>query len=154
MAKNYWLFKSEPDVYSIEDLRRDKSTFWEGVRNYQARNFLRDRVQPGDGVLFYHSRVEPMAVVGVAEVTKGGYPDPTQFDEKSKYFDPKSTRENPRWFVVDIAFGRFFKRPVPLHELKKRDDLSNMVLVNRSRLSVQPVKAQEWKIITKLGAEP
>ncbi|MHC4959167.1 MAG: EVE domain-containing protein [Planctomycetota bacterium] len=151
MAKRYWLFKSEPDVYSLADLKRDKKTYWEGVRNYQARNFLRDDIKPGDEVLYYHSRVKPMAVVGTAKVTKGGYPDPEQFVRGSKYYDAASKKDDPRWFVVEIAYASEFKTPVTLDEIKTIAACKDMVLINRSRLSVQPVTAGEFKAITKRG---
>ncbi len=153
MAKRYWLLKSEPNVFSIDDLKKSpkRTTEWEGVRNYQARNLLRDEIQVGDEVLFYHSRVEPMAVVGTATVVRAGYPDDTQFDPRSKYYDPKATRENPRWYRIDIRFETQFERPVTLEEMKRIPALKNMVLLNRSRLSVQPVRPSEWKAILKRG---
>ena len=153
MPKRYWLFKSEPDVYSLANLKRDKKTFWDGVRNYQARNSLRDDIQVGDEVLYYHSRHKPMSVVGTARVTRAGYPDPTQFDKKSKYYDEKATREKPRWFVVDIEFATEFKTPVTLDEMKEMPALKDMVLLNRSRLSVQPVRAAEFKAIVRKGGK-
>ena len=109
MAKQYWLMKSEPNVYSIDDLKRDKKTYWEGVRNYQARNFMRDKMKPGDQVFFYHSNAEPPGIAGVAEIASQGYPDPSAFDKKQKYFDPKSDRKKPTWYVVDLKFVRKFK---------------------------------------------
>ena len=151
MAKRYWLFKSEPGVYPLDRLRKDKRTYWDGVRNYQARNFLRDDIRPGDEVLFYHSRDKPMCVVGTAKVTKGGYPDPTQFEKKSRYYDEKATRETPRWFVVEIAFVSEFENPVTLDDMKRMPALEEMVLLNRSRLSVQPVRPAEFKAIVKRG---
>lgn len=151
MAKRYWLFKSEPGVYPLARLRKDQKTYWDGVRNYQARNLLRDDIRPGDEVLFYHSREKPMCVVGTARVTRGGYPDPTQFDKRSRYHDPKSTEDSPRWFVVEIAFVSEFARPVTLDEMKKMPALEEMVLLGRSRLSVQPVRAAEFKAIVKRG---
>ena len=153
MPQRYWLFKSEPDVFSIQDLKKSpkRTTLWEGVRNYQARNLLRDEVRAGDGVLFYHSRVEPMAVAGTAPVVRAGYPDPMQFDPKAKYHDPKSTKENPRWYAVDIRFDREFVRPVTLKEMREMPALARMVLLHRSRLSIQPVRAAEWKAILKRG---
>lgn len=153
MAKQYWLFKSEPDVYSFDDLKREGSCYWDGVRNYQARNFLRDTIEVGDGVFFYHSRVKPMAIVGCAEVVKAGYPDHTQFIKNTKYFDPKSDPENPRWYMVDIAYKHAFRTPMTLDALKEVEGIENMVLINRSRLSIQPVQPQEWKIINKLGGK-
>jgi predicted RNA-binding protein with PUA-like domain len=152
MPRNYWLFKSEPDVYPIEALARDGSTFWDGIRNYQARNTLRDDVAVGDGVLFYHSRVAPMAVVGTAKVTRAGYPDPTQFDPKSKYFDDKATKENPRWFVVDIELDGIFAQPVTLAEMREMKALEGMELLRKgSRLSIQPVRKREWDAIVRRG---
>jgi predicted RNA-binding protein with PUA-like domain len=147
---NYWLMKSEPDVYSIEDLARDGSTHWEGVRNYSARNHMR-KMAKGDTVLFYHSNAKPPGVVGIARVVKTAYPDPDQWNEKSKYFDPKSTRDNPRWSMVDVEFVEQFPQLVPLDLIKQTKGLENMVLVKRSRLSVQPVTAQEYAIVKRLG---
>ncbi len=150
----HWLMKSEPDVFSIDDLARAKkqTTGWDGVRNYQARNLLRDEIAAGDGVLYYHSSVDPPAVVGLARVVKAGYPDPTQFDPKSDYHDPDSQPDAPRWFSVDIAFDRKLPRPVTLPELRADPALGDMVLLRRgSRLSVQPVTAAEWKRIVALG---
>ncbi len=152
--KRYWLVKSEPDVYPLSQLRKDGSIGWTGVRNYQARNTMRDLMKLGDGVLFYHSNVAPMAVVGVARVSREGHPDPEQFDPKSEYFDPKSKRENPTWIMVDIEYVKEFNRPVTLDELKSTPGLEKMVLTQRgSRLSVQPVTGEEWKIVLKLGGE-
>jgi predicted RNA-binding protein with PUA-like domain len=146
MAKQYWLFKSEPAVYSIADLKKDRKTMWEGVRNYSARNFLR-QAQKGDGVLFYHSQTKEVA--GLAEVVKEAYPDPTQFEKKSKYFDAKSNKEDPRWSVVDVKFVEAFDDPPTLDELKQMATLKEMVLLRRGRLSVQPVTAREWNAIVK-----
>jgi predicted RNA-binding protein with PUA-like domain len=146
--------KSEPDVFSIEDLAKAKSqtTGWDGVRNYQARNLLRDEIAVGDGVLFYHSSVDPPAVAGLARVVRAGYPDPTQFDPKSDYYDKDSPRDAPRWFSVDIAFDRKLTRPVTLPELRGEAALADMVLLRRgSRLSVQPVTPAEWKRIVAMG---
>jgi predicted RNA-binding protein with PUA-like domain len=144
--------KSEADVYSIDDLKKDKKTMWDGVRNYQARNNMKE-MKVGDRVLYYHSRQKPSAVVGLAKVVKAAYPDPTQFDPKNKYFDPKSDEENPRWELVDVAFERKFENPVSLHEIKDDAKLSDMVLVNNSRLSVQPVKKAEFERVLKLAGE-
>lgn len=153
MPRRYWLMKSEPETFSIDDLRRapKQTTFWDGVRNYQARNLLRDELQPGDGVLFYHSNADPPAVVGTAEVASAARPDPTQFDAKDDHHDPDSPRDAPRWFGVDVRFASKFARPVSLDEIKATPALRDMVLVKRSRLSVQPVTAAEWKAIVKLG---
>lgn len=150
---NYWLFKSEPDEYSIWDLagERGQTGRWDGIRNFQARNFLRDRVQEGDGVLFYHSACKVPAVVGIAEVVRTAYPDPAQIDPDSKYFDPKASGDKPRWYCVDIRWQSEFARPVPLAEIKQHPDLSGMVLVKQGRLSIQPVTEKEWKTILRLG---
>jgi len=154
-AKQYWLFKSEPDVFSIDDLRKapKKTTYWDGVRNYQARNLLRDDIQVGDEVLYYHSRIEPIGVAGVAKVTRAGYPDPTQFDAKSKYFDAKNDPENPRWFCVDVTWVRTFDEVIPLSTLKTRKALADMMVVQRgARLSVQPVKRGEFQAVLRMSA--
>lgn len=149
---NHWLMKSEPNVYSIDDLKRDKTTYWEGVRNYQARNFLRDSIKKGDKVFFYHSNAEPPGIAGIAEVSKSGYPDPEAFNKKSKYFDAKSKKEKPTWYVVDLKFVKKFKDILPLNELKGVKGLEKMPLLQKgSRLSVQPVSEKEWKIIEKLA---
>lgn len=150
----YWLMKSEPGSFSWEDLLASprKTTRWDGVRNYQARNLLRDTIAKGDGVLFYHSNANPPAVVGTATVTRAGYPDPTQFDARSRYHDPRSDPEAPRWFAVDIRAGHALRRPVPLATLRETAGLAKMELLRKgSRLSVQPVTAAEWKIVLKLG---
>ena len=152
----YWLFKSEPTGYSIDDLANEKkqTTFWDGVRNYQARNMLRDDIQVGDKVLFYHSNAKPMAVVGTAEVVKAGYADHTAFDKKAKHYDEKSDSENPTWFMVDIKLIKKFEKPVTRDELKAEPKVADMVLLQRgSRLSIQPVTASEWKIVHKLAGE-
>lgn len=146
-----WLMKSEPNVYSIDDLKRDKKTYWEGVRNYQARNFLRDSLKKGDQVFFYHSNAEPPGIAGVAEVVKEGYPDPEAFNKKSKYFDERSKKEKPTWYVVDLKFVKKFKEILPLESLKKVKGLEKMPLLQRGqRLSVQPVSSKEWQVISKL----
>ncbi|WP_346838650.1 EVE domain-containing protein [Microbulbifer sp. SAOS-129_SWC] len=150
---NYWLFKSEPDEYSIDDLAAEpgQTGRWDGIRNYQARNFLRDAVAAGDAVLFYHSACKVPAVVGSAEVVRAAYPDPAQFDPESKYFDPKASADKPRWFCVDIRFRARFARPLPLAEIKQNPQLADMVLVKQGRLSIQPVTAAEWTTIVALG---
>lgn len=149
----YWLFKSEPDVFSIDDLKRNKTTCWEGVRNYQARNLLRDTIKKGDQVLFYHSNAEPPGIVGRAEVIKDGYPDNFAFDKKEKYYDARSKKESPTWFMVDIKHVETFKKPVTLPDLKSTEGLEDMMVVQKgSRLSIQPVKLAEWEIILKLAA--
>jgi predicted RNA-binding protein with PUA-like domain len=145
---NYWLVKSEPEVYSIDDLARDKTTYWDGVRNYQARNFMRDKMRPGDRVLFYHSNAEPSGIAGVAEVVKKGYPDPTAFDPKDHHYDPDSDPKNPAWYVVDLRFVKKLPRLLSLEELKGLEGLEKMPLLQRGqRLSVQPVSGAEWDII-------
>jgi len=152
----YWLMKSEPDEFSIDDLAKapKKTTPWFGVRNYQARNFMRDRMRIGDGVLFYHSSAEPPAVAGTARVVRAGYPDPTQFDPRDAHFDRDSLRDDPCWYAVDIKFDSKFARVVTLPELRDTKPLADMVLLRRgSRLSVQPVTAAEWKQILKMGAK-
>jgi len=153
MPKQYWLFKSDPETFGLEHLKRapGKTTMWDGVRNFQARNLLRDRVRVGDGVLFYHSQLTPPEVVATAEVVRAGYPDPTQFKPGQKYYDARSKPEEPRWYVVDIRLDHELATPVTLPEIRDTPGLQDMVLVRRSRLSVQPVTPQEWKIILKLG---
>ena len=150
MAKQYWLMKSEPHVYSIDDLERDGTTYWEGVRNYQARNNMR-AMKVGDEVLFYHSQSKPPGVAGLATVVKEAYPDHFAFDKKHKYFDAKSDPENPRWDMVDVRFVEKFADVVALPEIKQVKALEGMVLVNNSRLSVQPVKKSEYDRIVKMG---
>ncbi len=148
---NYWLMKSEPDVYSLDDLKRDGTTYWEGVRNYQARNLMRS-MAVGDGIIYYHSNAQPPGAVGLARVTRTAYPDPHQFDEGHKYYDAKSTKEKPRWDVVDIEYLAHFDHLLPLAELRERPDLEGMALLRKGqRLSVQPVSEKEWKILCKLG---
>jgi predicted RNA-binding protein with PUA-like domain len=146
-----WLMKSEPDVYSFDDLKNapGKKTHWEGVRNYQARNFMRDDMRKGDIVLFYHSNCKEPGIVGLAEIaSKAAYPDPAQFDPESNYHDPKSDPENPRWLVVDVRYKKSVKRPVTLKDIKAHPELSNMKVAQRGmRLSIQPVKAKHYKII-------
>jgi predicted RNA-binding protein with PUA-like domain len=152
MAKRYWLMKSEPDTYSIDHLARDGVTPWEGVRNFQARGLLRDEIHAGDGVLFYHSSTQPLGVAGLAEVVSESYPDRTAFDPASPYFDPKSTPEAPRWFVVDVRFVERFPAVVPLAVLHETPGLENMRVIKKGmRLSVQPVTAEEWDIVVALG---
>jgi predicted RNA-binding protein with PUA-like domain len=150
--KHYWLMKSEPDAFSIDDLERVGVEPWNGVRNYQARNFMR-AMRPGDGVLFYHSNTDVPGIVGVAEVASEAYPDPTQFDPESHYHDPKSTREQPRWDLVDVKFVRKLKRTIPLDEIRARaDELGEgFALTQRgSRLSVMPATAAQWKLLLSM----
>ena len=153
-SRHYWLFKSEPDAYSIDDLARDGTTTWDGVRNFQARNLLRDEIRIGDRVLFYHSNVEPMAIVGTMEVTKAGYGDTTARDKKHDHYDPKSTVENPIWFMVDVRLRKRFENPVTRDMLKECSELSEMVVLEKgSRLSIQPVTGEEWRAIHALAGE-
>ena len=151
--RRHWLMKSEPDAFSIDDLERVGTEPWTGVRNYQARNFMRNGMRPGDGVLFYHSNCTPPGIVGVASVASDAYPDPTQFERKSHYFDPKATREEPRWFNVDVRFERKLARIIPLEEIRAHaDDLGDeFALIRRgSRLSVLPVSAAQWSLLLSL----
>ncbi len=148
-----WLVKTEPDVYSIDDLARDRVTDWTCVRNYQARNFLK-AMEVGDHVLIYHSNAEPSGVVGLARVCKVASPDPTQFDKKSEYFDPKATQAAPRWFCPDLKFVRKLPRTIPLDELRACKALSGLALLQRgSRLSVIPVSERHFDTIVELGSK-
>jgi predicted RNA-binding protein with PUA-like domain len=152
---NYWLFKSEPESFSIDDLERapKQTTFWNGVRNYQARNFLRDSIKVGDRVLFYHSNADPTAIVGTATVVKAGYPDHTAWDKKSNYFDEAASPENPIWQMVDIRFEQKFARQIPLDELRAAKELTGMELLRRgSRLSVQPVSEKHFQAVLKMAS--
>lgn len=152
MNKSHWLFKSEPETFSIQDLKKAErqTTCWDGVRNYQARNFLRDSVKIDDRVFFYHSNANPPGIAGIAKVVKAGYPDPSQFQKNSHYYDPKATPEKPIWYSVDIALEKIFESVIPLDELKGQVRLKEMVLLQRSRLSIQPVREEEWKAILTL----
>ncbi len=144
----YWLMKSEPHVYSIENLASEGKTGWEGVRNYQARNTMRDLMQVGDQVLFYHSSTEPPGVAGLARISKTGVVDPSQFDSQSDYYDPKSTPDHPRWIMVEIEYVEIFQQYLSLAELKNTPELAGMVLLQRgSRLSVQPVSPEHFELI-------
>lgn len=153
MSHRYWLMKSEPTAFSIQDLQkaRGQTTSWDGVRNYQARNFMRAMKQ-GDQVLFYHSSADPPVVVGIAEVVKEAYPDHTAFDPKDKHYDPKSKPDKPLWDMVDIKLVRAFRQPIPLDRLREERGLKRMELLRRgSRLSVQPVRSDEWKIVLRIA---
>jgi predicted RNA-binding protein with PUA-like domain len=157
MTKNpqHWLLKSEPDVFGIEDLRRapGRRTHWDGVRNFQARNYLRDEMRVGDLAYFYHSNCVEPGIVGIVQVCKSGYPDPSQFDKKSEYYDARSTRAKPRWYMVDVRFVRKLKTPITLEELRKYadDSLSGLTLLRRgNRLSVSPVSTRHWQFIATL----
>lgn len=148
----YWLFKTEPSECSLDDLARQKSVRWDGIRNYSARNYLRDIVKVGDFVLIYHSSCAHIGIVGLAKVVTEAYVDPTQFDASSIYFDAKSHRENPRWVSVDIAFVARFPKLVSLPSLKQTPELQQMALINQPRLSVQPVTEFEFTVIERLAA--
>jgi len=153
---SYWLFKSEPSVFGIDDLAAEpKATaHWDGVRNYQARNFMRDRMRLGDQAFFYHSSCAEPAIVGIVEIVREAYPDHTQFDPQSTYFDPKSAPEDPRWFMVDLRLLRRLERPVTLKRLKSEPALGDMPLLQKGmRLSVMPVTAAQWRKILALGNE-
>lgn len=153
----YWLVKSEPETFSWIDLWKAprRTTVWDGVRNYQARNMLRDEVKKGDLVFFYHSSTDPNAIVGICEVVRDGYPDPSQFDPASDYFDPKSDPDQPRWYVVDLRAREPLSRPVTLAELRGSRGLERMTLLKKgSRLSVQPVTADEWKTVLAIAETP
>lgn len=152
MATSYWLMKSEPDVYSIGDLERDGSTPWEGVRNYEARNNMRE-MEEGDLVLFYHSATRPPGVAGVARVVKEAYPDHYAFVPDDPYHDEKSDPDDPTWYMVEVGFVERFEELVLLDEIRERKTLADMVLLNRSRLSVQPVRKREFETVRKMGRE-
>lgn len=148
---NYWLMKSEPSCFSIEDLKTSpkQTSAWDGVRNYQARNYMRD-MQIGDQVLFYHSNCNPPGIIGIAEVVREAYPDHTAFDPNSEHPDPKSTPDNPRWFMVDIRFKSKFKQLIALDTLKQYSELRNMILLRKgNRLSVFPISQHEWEFINR-----
>jgi predicted RNA-binding protein with PUA-like domain len=145
-----WLMKTEPDVYSIKDLKRDGSTCWEGVRNYQARNLMRE-MEVGDPVLFYHSNAKPPGVAGLARVSRVAYPDHFSWEKGHKYFDPKSSLAEPRWWMVDVEYVDTLPDFVPLDRLKTAEGLEDMVVTKRSRLSVQPVRPEEFDVVVRLG---
>ncbi len=148
----YWLMKSEPDVFGIDDLKNVKVEPWDGVRNYQARNMMRDQMKKGDKVFFYHSSCKVPGIVGIMKVLKEGHPDFSALDPESKYYDPKSTVERPRWFMVSVGFVKKFERTISLEELKKQTALQNMPLVRKgSRLSIMPVTKTEWETILSLS---
>ena len=150
-TKQYWLLKSEPTSYGIDNLQKDKQTDWTGVRNFQARNTLRDGMQKGDLAFFYHSSTDPTGIVGIAEIASDAHPDPTAFDEKDSHFDPKSSPSKPMWFSRTVKFVKKFKEVVPLADLRNTKGLEKMVLLQKgSRLSVQPVTEKEWEVIMKL----
>jgi len=152
MSQQCWLMKCEPSAYTIDDLARDKTTSWEGVRNYQARNFMRDQMQVGDPVLFYASNAEPSGVTGLATIARAGYPDAFAWKKGHKYFDEASTRDKPLWYTVDIAFVEKFPRIISLDTLKQTKGLEQMMVTQKgSRLSVQPVTKAEYDIVVRLG---
>jgi predicted RNA-binding protein with PUA-like domain len=153
---NHWLFKSEPETFSIDDLsHRPKQTEpWNGVRNYQVRNMLRDQIQVGDLAFFYHSNCQPPGIVGMMEIVKAGYPDPTAWDIHSEYYDRKSSATAPRWYMVDVRLVKKFKRLISLEELKQQPSLKNMLVTRKgSRLSITPVTAKEWEVIVKMAID-
>ena len=155
MPRRYWLFKSEPDVFGWDHLLAspDQTTLWDGVRNHQARNLLRDEIQPGDLGFFYHSRTDPPHIVGIVEVVRSGYPDPTQYDPNEKYYDPKAVPDQPRWYVVDVKAVRRLERRISLGELKETPALEGMMVVRKgARLSVQPVSQEHWDLVLALAA--
>jgi len=149
---SYWLLKTEPDEFSIDDLQKcKKPEIWEGIRNYQARNIIRDQIKKGDTVLIYHSSCKNVGVAGVGEVVSDSYPCPFQFKKNHKYSDEKSSKDNPRWFVMDVAFKQKFDEVIQLKAIKAEKALAEMTLVKQGRLSVQPVKATEFKKILKMA---
>lgn len=152
-SRRYWLMKSEADCFSFDDLQAapDQTTFWDGVRNYEARNLLRDQVQVGDLVLYYHSNAEPSGVAGVAEVVRAGYPDHTAFDPGHDHFDPKSNPEKPTWYMVDLKAVKPLPKFVALGELREKPELQEMALFKRNRLSVTPVTEEEFKTVLAMG---
>jgi len=152
--KKHWLIKSEPDVFSFDQLWKVKkrTTPWDGVRNYQARNFLRDEMRVGDGILYYHSSCTPPGIAGLAEVASAAYPDPTQFDVEDPHHDPKSERSDPRWFAVDVRAVEKLPRFVTLDELRGRESLASLRVLQRgNRLSITPVTASEWRTVRSMG---
>jgi len=155
MPKRWWLMKCEPSAYTIDDLERDGQTGWEGVRNYQARNFMRDDMKVGDGVLFYASNAEPSGVTGLATITRAGYPDPFALRKGHDYYDPKHTAEKPIWYSVEISFVERFRDVLPLTTLKQVKGLQKMMVNQKgSRLSVQPVTKREFEIVCRLARQP
>lgn len=148
----YWLMKSEPDTYGIDDLEKEGVNMWEGCRNYTVRNYFRDAMKIGDKAFFYHSNSNPSGIVGTMEIVSDAYPDPTQFDESSHYYDPKSPRDNPRWLVRDVKYGSRFPRVVSLAELRETPGLEEMLVIRKGqRLSVLPVSEREWQIVLRLA---
>lgn len=151
----HWLMKSEPDVYSIDDLKRDGVNMWEGCRNYTVRNFFRDAMHVGDLAFFYHSNIAPVGIAGIMKIVQTGYPDPTQFDPKSEYYDPKAPSDGSRWMAVDVEFVQKFPRVLTIAEIKANDALSAMGVVQRGqRLSVMPVTPEEWSAVLAMLDHP
>ena len=151
---NFWLMKSEPSVYSIDDLARDKKTLWECVRNYRARNYMMKEMKVGDEFIFYHSNAEPPCAAGIGTISSEAQPDPTALNKKSEYYEPKATKENPIWFCVEVKFKEKFARPIPLSEIRENKKLAKMPLLkNGNRLSIQPVGKEEFALIKKLGSD-
>lgn len=149
---NYWLMKSEPNSYSIHDLKRDKKTAWDGVRNYQARNMMRDDMQVGDQIFFYHSNTSPVGIAGTMEVCKTAYPDHTAFDPDDHHYDPKSDSNHPRWMMVDVKFKKKFPQIIALSTLRANPELNNMVILRKgNRLSITPITQQEWDAVLKIA---
>ena len=154
MARRYWLFKSDPEAYTIDDLERDGATEWDGVRNFRARNYMRDEASPGDLILFYHSNADPTGVYGVAEVASEAHPDSAQFDRRSHYHDPDSDRDDPTWWCVDVRHVETFPRPVTRDELRTTPGLAEMLVLQRGmRLSITPVTRREFEIVRRLGRD-
>lgn len=148
--KQYWLMKSEPNTYSIDQLKADKTTLWDGIRNYQARNFMMKAMKVGDEVLFYHSNTKPPGIIGLAIISKQAQPDPTQFNKNSQYFDPKSDQANPRWHCVEVKFKKKFNYMLSLDELKNNPVFSNMLVIKKGqRLSIQPVEKKDFEVVLK-----
>jgi predicted RNA-binding protein with PUA-like domain len=148
---HYWLLKSEPTSYSIDDLKKDKRTAWDGVRNYQARNFIRDEMKVGDLAFFYHSNTEPIGIAGIMKVCSKPYPDPTAFDKKDHHYDPKSKKESPTWYLVNVCFVEKFAEPITLSQLKFDGHFNNMLVTQKgSRLSVQPVSKKDFEMVLKV----
>lgn len=153
---NHWLMKTEPDVFGIDDFltRPDRTEGWNGVRNFEARNLMRDRMKVGDLVIIYHSNAKPSGAAGVARVASNAYPDPDQFDQQSEYYDAKSTRENPRWMQVDVQFVAKFRRLVSLDEIRAEPRFDELAMLRRNRLSVTPLTAAEFRVFEELGNRP
>lgn len=153
MSEKNWLFKADPKDYSIDDLanEQNQTTSWDGIRNYMARNLLRDEIKKGHEILLYHSNANPKGIVGLGKVVRSAYPDDTALDQSSVYYDPKSTKDNPIWYMVDVKLVEMFPKVIELRELKETKGLEEMMLTQRgSRLSIQPVRKSEWKIIMQL----